>query len=117
MKKLMVMILVFALSLSGCAAVKSILRKPCDNPEKVEEYKSRIKSSLALVQMGYPIVCNILKINPSTEVQLNVASIDKALDVLGELYYDRICPTVADVETAETYADVAQSAKANIGAL
>lgn len=108
-------VICLTLLVSGCATIKGLLQKGCDNQELAMEYKAQIKAKLAQVQVGYGAVCAVAGLNNAPEIGVYVAAIDNALDVIGSLLYDKICPTFADVQTAEGYVEVAETAKAEMG--
>lgn len=110
--------LAFLISM-GCAA----LQKTCQYKEKFFAYKARIGSALATVQAGYPLVLEVVnrlkdnaldpeKVGAGVEaVMLRVQLIDAALDVLGKLYFDNVCPSEEDVKQAEALMSQALAAQ------
>jgi hypothetical protein len=106
MKRLTILACVLAL-LSGCASMQWL----CDNKAEAEAYKAKIGGLLQTVQVGYSQVATIAGQQPSPAVGVAVMAVDQALNVLGSLYYDRVCPTLADLKTAEEMAKNATVAK------
>ena len=107
MKRLTILACVLALLLTGCASLQWL----CDNKAEADAYKAQIGALLGTVQVGYGQVAQIAGQQPSPSVGIAVMAIDQALNVLGSLYYDRVCPTLADLKTAQEMANNALVAK------
>jgi len=114
---------VLVVSMSGCAGfmdkAKKIAQAPCPYMADVKIAKDKIKVALTSAQVGYDLVVGMAgvadKVPSGQMILANVAVIDAVLDKLGKLYYDTICPTEAEVLTAEMAAAEAQAAQAELG--
>jgi hypothetical protein len=108
--KLMAVILSCFLLVSGC----STLAKVCDNQTEADRIKTETGKLLQQAQSGYATVMRIAGSSPNPAVAVAAAAIDGALKVLGEIYFDKVCPMIADYNAAKYAADVAQQAKVEI---
>jgi len=97
MKKIMVLILVASLSMSGCAWL-------CDRPE----LRDAARAALLTAQVGYNEVLGD-SADPKVLNYLRLADI--ALRYAGVLYYDIVCPTIEQVGVAKKLAEEAAKAK------
>ena len=97
MKKLIILIIVASLSMSGCAWM-------CANPE----LKDAAKAALMTAQAGYN---EILGDSADPKVQNYLRLADIALRYAGILAYDILCPTIEQVGVAKQLAEEAAKAK------
>jgi hypothetical protein len=107
MKKILITVLAVVM-LAGCAT----WGKVC---EQGPEIKARIRSALQIAQVSYPLVAALANQTPNPNVLAKVGLIDAAIDILGKLAYDIACPTVKELNTAQTALEKAQAAKADLG--
>lgn len=119
MKKLTISIVLLAFLCAGCATLTGIAQAPCPYMADVKIAKDKIKVALTSAQVGYDIVVGMAgvadKLPSGAAIMASIQVIDVALDKLGKLYYNTICPTQADVQAAEMAAAEAQAAQAELG--
>lgn len=104
MRKLMVVLLVLAM-VGGCATLK----EACEHGDVI---KAKIRATLQIAQVGYPMVAALAGKTTDQSVLYKVALVDAALDLLGQLTYDLLCPGPADLAKADVALNQAQEAKA-----
>jgi hypothetical protein len=107
MKKVLITVLTMVM-LTGCAT----WGKVCEQGPAI---KARIRSALQIAQIGYPLVASLAGQTANPDILGKVALVDAALDVLGKLSYDLTCPSVAELNMAQTALEKAQGAKAELG--
>lgn len=94
--------------IGGCAGGKSLSQKEgCDYPERI----AYIKTTLMIAQAGYNIM---LRSQADPKVAEALGKVDGSLDILGQLAFDVICPTLDDVNAAEKAMYDAQAAKKKV---
>jgi hypothetical protein len=106
MKRILVAVLAMSM-VAGCATWSNVC-------EQGPEIKARIRSALQIAQVGYPLVVTLANQAPNPDVLAKVVIIDRSLDILGQLAYNIACPTVAELNTAQTALEKAQGAKAEL---
>ena len=108
MKKYFAVLVVLVMMVSGCAT----LQNACEHGDTI---KARIRAALQVAQVGYPLVMQLAGGTTNPDVQYKIALIDAALDLLGQLAYDLLCPGLPDLNKAEGALEQVQSAKAELG--
>lgn len=107
MRRFLAVLMIVAM-VGGCATVNYV----CEHGDTI---KARIRAALQIAQVGYPLVVQLANKTSDSNVQYKIALLDAALDLLGQLAYDIVCPNVAELNQAESALTQAQDAKADLG--
>jgi hypothetical protein len=109
MKRIVVgLIILLILSSSGCA----MLQSACEQGDAI---KSKIRAALQIAQVGYPIVMQLVGETSNPDVHYNIALLDSALNILGQLSYDILCPDLIELNKANSALEQALDAKTALG--
>jgi len=109
MKKILVLACLLTL-LSGCAT----LQYACEHGDVI---KAKIRAALQIAQAGYPLVVQLANKTSDPDVHYKIALLDSALDLLGQLAYDLLCPGPTELNQAEAALEQALDAKAALGTM
>jgi len=112
MKKFLATLVVLAMVVGGCAGLKDLQQSACENGPVI---KAKIRAALQIAQVGYPLVVMMASKEPSQKALNNIILIDSALDLLGHLAYNLLCPTTIDLGDASIALETAQQAKSVLG--
>lgn len=107
MKKRLVILAILAM-VSSCATLQNV----CEHGDAI---KAKIRAALQIAQVGYPLVMQLANKTSNPDVHYKIALLDSALDLLGRLAYDLICPDLVELNQAEIALEQAQDAKAALG--
>ncbi|HAY20913.1 MAG TPA: hypothetical protein DCY27_01845 [Desulfobacterales bacterium] len=108
MKKLIVLVMVAGLLFTGCAT----LQNACEHGDVI---KAKIRAALQIAQVGYPLAVQLAGKTSNPDVHYQIGLLDSALDLLGQLAYDLLCPGLPELHQAENALEQAQEAKAGLG--
>lgn len=107
MKKLLAIGIILVM-VGGCATLKSA----CEHGDAI---KARIRAALQVAQVGYPLVVQLAGATANPDVHYKIGLVDAALDLLGTLAYDLVCPGLAELNESETALQEVQDVKADLG--
>lgn len=108
MKKFLVVVMTAMLLVSGCAT----LQNACEHGDII---KAKIRAALQIAQVGYPLVVQLAGKTADPNVHYKVALLDSALDLLGQLAYDLLCPGLSELNQAEEALNQVQEVKVELG--
>ena len=108
MKRYLAVLAIMAMVMGGCAT----LQTACEHGDVI---KAKIRAALQVAQVGYPLVMTMAGTTTDQGVLYKVSLIDAALDLLGQLAYDLMCPGPVELAQADRALDEVQEAKTSLG--
>lgn len=111
MKKAAIICMIGALAFAGGCVT---LQTACKHGDAI---KAKIRATLQIAQVGYPLAVQLAGKTSDPNVHYKMVLLDSALDLLGQLAYDLLCPGLQELNQAETALGQAQEVKAELGVI